>query len=117
MRALRTAFVITATATALLTTAAPTQAAPAEGAFTRADRDYLTDLTEQRGSITGTPRQLVELGVATCGALRTNPVQRVVDTGIRAGITGWDTGVLVSAASRNYCPDTWPAVRTWAEGV
>lgn len=88
------------------------------GTYTRADRAYLTDIaTEQTGSLDGTPRQLVELGVATCGALRTNPVQTVVDTGIRAGITGWDTGVLVSAASRNYCPDTWPAVRTWAEAV
>ena len=100
------------------TLAAPAASAdPSEGTFTRADRAYLADLTEQRGSIDGTPRQLVELGVATCGALRTNPVQSVVDTGIRAGISGWDTGVLVSAASRNYCPDTWPAVRTWAEAV
>ncbi|MGC5027446.1 DUF732 domain-containing protein [Tsukamurella sp. DT100] len=88
------------------------------GAYTRADRAYLADLAaEQTGSIGGTPRSKVELGVATCGALRTNPVQAVVDTGIASGISGWDTGVLVSAASRNYCPDTWPRVLAWAEAA
>ena len=107
-----------ALAIALAGAAAPAHAEPAEGVFTRADRAYLADVAaEQTGTIGGTNRSKVELGVATCGALRTNPVQRVVDTGIRSGISGWDTGVLVSAASRNYCPDTWPAVRTWAETV
>lgn len=87
------------------------------GTYTLADRGYLVDLTEQQGSIGGTDRDRVELGVATCGALRTNPVQRVVDTGIAAGITDWDTGVLVTAAARNYCPDVLPRVRAWAEAV
>ena len=88
------------------------------GTYTVADRAYLSDLAaEQTGTIGGTPRAKVEVGVATCGALRTNPVQRVVDTGIRAGISGWDVAVLVTSASRNYCRDTWPRVRTWAEAV
>lgn len=115
MRSIRAALALTITATALLA-AAPT---PAHAdTFTVADRQFLGDVAaEQRGTLGDDPRQQVELGVATCGALRAWPVQTVVNTGISAGISGWDTGVLVSAASRNYCPDTWPAVRTWAEAV
>lgn len=104
-------------ALSLATTLAAPAATADPGTYTAADRAYLADLTSQSGTIGGTPRARVELGVATCGALRTNPVQTVVEVGIASGFSGWDTGVLVSAASRNLCPDTWPAVRTWAETV
>lgn len=106
-----------ALALTLGTLPAPAYASPVQGTLTAADTAYLTDLAEQTGTITGTPRAKVELGIATCGALRTNPVQRVVDTGIRAGISGYDTGVLIASASRNYCPDTWPRVLDWIEHV
>ncbi|TWS24434.1 DUF732 domain-containing protein [Tsukamurella sputi] len=114
---IKIAAVVTGVAAALLAGGGYAQAEP-QGTLTVADRAYLADLAaEQTGTIGGTPRAKVELGVATCGALRTNPVQRVVDTGIRSGFSDWDTGVLVSAASRNYCPDTWGRVLAWAEAV
>ncbi|BDD81471.1 hypothetical protein TPB0596_12340 [Tsukamurella pulmonis] len=105
-------------ATLALAIALAGAAAPAYAdEFTHADRDYLADLAEQRGTLGDDPRQQVELGVATCGALRAWPVQTVVDTGIASGIDGYDTGILVAAASRNYCPDTWPRVIDWIEHV
>lgn len=109
------------TATALTAAALALTAAPATvhaDQFTATDRAYLRDLAaEQRGSIGGTDRAKTELGIATCGALRTNPVQDVVEVGVESGFSGYDVGALIGAASINYCPDTWAAVQAWAANV
>ncbi|MGX9787128.1 DUF732 domain-containing protein [Mycobacterium sp. MMS18-G62] len=68
--------------------------------------------------VNGSISDMMDLGKAACHDLRigTAPGTVVVKLG-QLGYADYETGTIMGAAANGMCPDTWPVLSAYANGV
>ena len=68
--------------------------------------------------VNGSITDMMSLGSAVCHDLRigTPPPTVAAKLG-NLGYAGYEAGTIMGAAANGMCPDTWPALSSWAHSV
>jgi hypothetical protein len=104
----------------LIISAAAVAAATGLAAPANADQyDFISALDDAGVTyVNGSISDMMDLGKGVCHALRSGTPPGTVSARLgQIGYAGFEQGTIMGAAANGMCPDIWPVLSAWANGV